>query len=64
VFLTCRKIVDVRQPVFPGDRAKLPQNERTLATASHFHKAKYLKNQPFAYTSGDCVVSLRTFPSR
>jgi len=30
--------------------------------ASHFHKVKYLKNQSFAYTSGEIVVSLRTFP--
>jgi hypothetical protein len=64
VFLTCRKIVGVRQPILPEAALNLPQNGRTLATASHFHKAKYLKNQSFAYTIGEIVVSLRTFPRR
>jgi hypothetical protein len=32
--------------------------------AGDFHKAKYLKNQSFAYTSGEIVVSLRAFPMR
>jgi hypothetical protein len=58
VFLTCRKIVGVRQPILPEAALNLPQNGR------HFHKAKYLKNQSFAYTIGEIVVSLRTFPRR
>ena len=39
----------------------IAQNERTIATRYNFHKVKYLKNQSFAYTSGEIVVSLRTF---
>jgi hypothetical protein len=49
-------------PIFPEAAPNIPQNERTLATASQFHKVKYLKNQSFAYTIGEIVVSLRTFP--
>jgi hypothetical protein len=51
-------------PIFPEAAPNLSQIERTLATASHFHKVKYLKNQSFAYTIGEIVVSLRTFPRR
>ena len=51
-------------PILPEAALYLPQNGRTLATVSHFHKVKYLKNQSFAYTIGEIVVSLRTFPRR
>jgi hypothetical protein len=61
VFLTHRKIVDMRQLKLPRSGANLPQNGRTLATASDFHKVKYLKNQSFAYTIGEFVITLRTF---
>jgi hypothetical protein len=49
---------------FAGATLLIAQIERTLAMASDFLKAKYLKNQSFAYTSGEIVVSLRAFPIR
>jgi len=49
---------------FAGATLLIAQIERTLAMASKFHKVKYLKNQSFAYTSGEIVVSLLAFPMR
>jgi hypothetical protein len=39
----------------------IAQIERTIATRGNFLKVKYLKNQAFAYTSCEIVVSLRAF---
>jgi len=42
----------------------IAQIERTIATRCNFLKGKYLKNQAFAYTSCEIVVSLRAFLRR